>query len=252
VTDQAKPEDSKPGPGNLRDDQRNTAGQDPPAGEEAGRKPSETEGSNGDQSEEVKSAEANLLEIEARLRNDPHDQAALLEASRFYHRLAMTGQEAAFDKADRAVTRLLRLDKHNVEALAISGSLLTIKARRTPSLFKRIYYAFKAARRLDKAVKTDPANLSARTIRAFTALVLPGFLKRLGRAVDDFEYLIRLKSESPSSLPDEMMPKVYFNLGLAYAKGGDKEHARQVLSEVTSRFPNTRESARAHHLLQRL
>lgn len=198
------------------------------------------------------SSEANLRDIEERLSEDPENQDLLLEASRHYHRLAMQGDDYACDKAETSTKKILGADKRNVEALSISGSLLTIKARRSPSLFKRIYYAFKAARTLDRAVKTDPANVSARTIRAFTALVLPGFLRRLNTAASDFEYLIKIKNEDPARLPDEMMPKVYLNLGLAYAKMGVHERAREVLSVVISRFPGTGESNRAQSLMDKI
>ena len=198
------------------------------------------------------SSQDNLPELEARLSRDPDNQELLIEVSRNYHRMAMQGDEGAFEKADTFVRRLLKGNKRHVEGLSIAGSLLTIRARRTGSLIRRVLYSFKAARTLDKAVKLDPTNVSARTIRAFTALVLPGFLKRLRTAVEDFEYLLELKSEDPSRLPDEMMPKVYLNLGLAYAKMGVYGRAKEVLSVVTARFPGTRESNRAESLMAKI
>jgi Tfp pilus assembly protein PilF len=119
-------------------------------------------------------------------------------------------------------------------------------------LLKRIWYSIFAARKLDKAVQADPNNVTARTIRAFTALVLPGFLRRLQTAVDDFEYLIKIKCEDPSRLPDEMMPKVYLNLGLAYAKLRDRERAKQILTFVVDSYPGTGEHNRAKSLLGKL
>jgi tetratricopeptide (TPR) repeat protein len=196
--------------------------------------------------------DSELYEIEEALRQDPQNQDLLMEVSRIYHRLAMQGNEASLDMADESVKALLRLDGKNVEALSIAGSLNTIKARRTTSLFKRIWYSFKAARVLDKAVELDPKNVSARTIRAFTALVLPRYQKRLPTAVGDFEYLLQVKSDQPDALPDEMMPKVYFNLGFANVKLGDFERAREVLSVVIARFPETREATRAQSMLHKI
>jgi tetratricopeptide (TPR) repeat protein len=193
-----------------------------------------------------------LYEIEEALKQDPRNKDLLLEVSRIYHRLAMQGNEASLDMADESVKALLRLDGRHVEALAISGSLYTIKARRTTSLFKRMWYSFKAARVLDKAVDLDPKNVSARTIRAFTALVLPRYQKRLWTAVGDFEYLLQVKSDDPDALPDEMMPKVYFNLGFANVKLGDFERAREILSVVLARFPESREATRAQALLHKI
>lgn len=193
-----------------------------------------------------------LYEIEEGLRHDPENQHLLTEAVRHYHRLAMQGNDASLDKAAGAVKVLLKLDPRNVEAMAISGSLHTIMARRTTSLFKRIWYSFRAARVLDKAVKLDPRNVSARTIRAFTALVLPRYQKRLPTAVGDFEYLLQIKSDDPAALPDEMMPKVYFNLGFANVKMGDFDRAREILSVVIARFPESRECARAKSLLHKI
>lgn len=193
-----------------------------------------------------------LYDIEERLKEDPQNQSLLIEASRYYHRMAMQGDEYAFEKADHSVSTLLDLDGQHVEALSIAGSLFTIKARRSRSLFKRIWYSFKAARTLDRAVRLDPANISARTIRAFTSLVLPRFLRRLKTAVGDFEYLLQVKSEDPSGLPDEMMPKVYLNLGLANVRIGDFERAREILSVVVARFPDTRECNRARSLLHKI
>jgi hypothetical protein len=175
-----------------------------------------------------------IVEIEHQLEQDPENQSLLLEAARCYHRYAMQGDELALYRADQSTKNLLKLDKRNVEALAIAGSLLTIKARRSGSLLKRIWYSVFAARKLDKA------------------LVLPGFLRRLQTAVGDFEYLIKMKCEDPSRLPDEMMPKVYLNLGLAYAKLRDRERAKQILTFVVDSYPGTGEHNRAKSLLGKL
>lgn len=204
------------------------------------------------ESNEEEKTRIELDTIEERLRLDPDNLRLLLQASRYYHRFAMQGSDEAFNRAEHSTAKILKFDKNNVEALSIAGSLLTIKARRSGSLLKRIWYSIVAARKLDRAVKLDPTNISARTIRAFTALVLPGFLKRLKTAAEDFEYLIEVKSKHPASLPDEMMPKVYFNLGLAYAKIGDRDRATEVLSLVMEQFPGTREHNRAKSLLAKL
>lgn len=193
-----------------------------------------------------------LKSIEERLKENPRDKDALTEATRFYHQIAMRGDDIALDHAEDAVAALLSVDTKNAEAISIAGSLLTMKARRTGSLFKRMWYAFMAARRLDKAVRTDPASVSARTIRAFTALVLPRYLRRLRTAIEDFEYLIEAKGEDPGAMPDEMMPKVYYNLGLAEAKMGNGMRAREILEVVITKFPDSEENSRAHELLEKL
>jgi hypothetical protein len=193
-----------------------------------------------------------LKSIEERLRQDPQDKEALTQAARFYHQIAMQGDDIALDRAEETVGALLRVDRKNAEGLSIAGSLLTMKAKRTGSLFKRMWFAFMAARKLDKAVKMDPRNVSARTIRAFTALVLPRYLKRLRTAIVDFEYLIEVKSEDPGALPDEMMPKVYYNLALAQAKLGNGLRAREILEVVMTKFPDSEENRRAHELLEKL
>ncbi len=193
-----------------------------------------------------------LKSIEERLERNPRDKDALTEATRFYHQIAMRGDDIALGRAEEVVEALLGLDKRNAEALAIAGSLLTMKARRTGSLTKRMWYAFRAAGKLDAAVKTDPRNVSARTIRAFTALVLPRCLRRLRTAVQDFEFLIEVKAEDPGAMPDEMMPKVYYNLGLAEAKMGNGMRAREILEVVTAKFPDSEENRRAHELLEKL
>lgn len=195
---------------------------------------------------------AQQRQIEEALDRDPDNEDLLIEISRHYHRHAMQGDDEAFGKANRSIERLLRINKKHVEGLSIAGSLLTIRARRSGSLLKRIWYSMAAARKLDKAVKLDPSNVTARTIRAFTALVLPGFLRRIRTAASDFEYLVEMKQEDPSLLPDEMMPKVMLNLGLAYAKMRERERATEVLSIVMDRFPGTREYNRAKSLLHKL
>lgn len=181
----------------------------------------------------------------------PSPSDALLSA-RENHRLAMQGDESALAKADEALDRILAEDKNHAEALAIRGSLLTIRAKVTRSFMRRLYYSYKAIRTLNRAVEADPSDPAARTIRGFTSLVLPGFLRRLKVAAEDFEYLIRRHQEDPSVLPDEMMPKIYLNLGIAYAKEGKRDKARKTLADVTERFPDSRESDRAQTLLARL
>jgi tetratricopeptide (TPR) repeat protein len=206
----------------------------------------------GDPENPAPDSASQLKQVEEALDRDPENRDLLIEISRHYHRQAMQGDDEAFGKANRSIERLLGIDKKHVEGLAIAGSLLTIKARRSGSLMKRIWYSMAAARKLDKAVKLDPSNVTARTIRAFTALVLPGFLRRIRTAAVDFEYLIEMKQEDPSLLPDEMMPKVMLNLGLAYAKMRERERATEVLSVVMDRFPGTREYNRAKSLLHKL
>jgi tetratricopeptide (TPR) repeat protein len=196
--------------------------------------------------------ETPLRRIEERLKANPRDREVLTEAARFYHQIAMRGDDIAPDRAQEIVKALLDVDKLNAEGLAIAGSLLTMKVRRTTSLFKRMWYASRAARKLDKAVRVDPGNVSARTIRAFTSLVLPRFLRRLTTAVEDFEYLIGVKGEDPGALPDEMMPKVYYNLGLAEAKMGNGSRAREILEVVITKFPDSDENRRAHELIEKL
>jgi tetratricopeptide (TPR) repeat protein len=183
---------------------------------------------------------------------DAASLSEMLLSAREYHRLAMQGDESALTRADEALDRILAEDKSHAEALAIRGSLLTIKAKLTRSFPKRLYYSYKAVRVLNRAVEADPGDAAARTIRGFTSLVLPGFLRRLKVAAEDFEYLIRRYQEDPSVLPDEMMPKIYLNLGIAYAKEGKSDKARKTLADVTERFPDSRESDRAQSMLARL
>ena len=182
---------------------------------------------------------------------DPVERNPLF-AARKYHRLAMQGDESALDNAAEAVDRVLAAQENHAEALAIRGSLLTMRAKLNKSFIKRLYYSYKAIKILNRAVEADPDDPAARTIRGFTSLVLPGFLRRLKVACRDFEYLIRRHQEDPSVLPDEMMPKIYLNLGIAYAKEGKREEARKTLADVTERFPGSRESDRAQSLLARL
>ena len=178
--------------------------------------------------------------------------ASSLDSAREYHRLAMQGDRAALEKAGEAVDEVLASGGNQAEALAIRGSLLTIRAKLTRSFPRRLYYSLKAIRALNRAVDADPGDPAARAIRGFTSLVLPGFLRRLKVAAGDFEYLIRRHQEDPSVLPDEMMPKIYLNLGIAYAKEGRRGAARKALADVTEKFPGSRESDRAQSLLARL
>jgi tetratricopeptide (TPR) repeat protein len=190
--------------------------------------------------------------IDERLREDPGNPKLLLEAARYYHRLAMQGSELALDRADEAVKALLAQDKRNAEALAVRANTMILRLKSSRSRLRRIYGLVRAGRMLDCAVRLDPTNMTARTIRAFTALVFPGFLKRWPTAVADFEYLVRRKNEDPSLLPDEMMPKVYYNLGLAYARTGQVAEAVRVLTEVIARFPGAGESERAQSLMEKV
>ncbi len=190
--------------------------------------------------------------IEERLREDPNNKDLLTEASRYYHRLAMQGSELALERAGESVKALLAKDKRNVEALSIHANLIILKMKSTRSFLVKIFALLRAGRMLDRAVKIDPTNMTARTVRAFTALVFPSFLRRWKKAVNDFEYLIKRKAEDPSLLPDEMMPKVYYNLGLAYAKSGQIADAVRILAEVISRFPQANESQRAQSLMDKV
>ena len=87
---------------------------------------------------EAPPANERLIEIETQLEQDPGNTDLLLEAIRYYHRFAMQGDELALDRAGQSTRQLLKLDRRSSEGLAIAGSLLTIKARRSGSLLKRI------------------------------------------------------------------------------------------------------------------
>jgi tetratricopeptide (TPR) repeat protein len=190
--------------------------------------------------------------IDERLRADPDNPQLLMEAARYYHRLAMQGSELALDRAAESVKALLAKDRRNAEALAIQANVMIIRLKSSRSFMRKILNLVRAAHMLDRAVTMDPDNMTARTIRAFTALVFPSFFRRWRRAVVDFEYLAKRKAEDPASLPDEMMPKVNFNLGLAYAKTGRVSDAVRVLTGVVTRFPQSSESERAQSLMERI
>ncbi|HVP58058.1 MAG TPA: tetratricopeptide repeat protein [bacterium] len=190
--------------------------------------------------------------IDERLRNDPNNPELLIEAARYYHRLAMQGSELALDRADESVRALLHKDKRNAEAVAIRANTMILRLKASRSRLRRVYTLVRAGRMLDRAVAIDPANMTARTVRAFTALVFPSFLGRWKTAVVDFEYLIKRKAEDSCLLPDEMMPKVYYNLGLAYAKTKQLGQAVRVLTEVVERFPQAHEAERARDLIEKM
>ena len=163
----------------------------------------------------------------------------LIDLGVAYHHKAVEGDKKAVKEAEKLFKNALQIEPENPVILAWYGSVLTMKGRDAWSPISKLRYVDQGIKKMDEAVKNTPDDITIRMIRASNSLALPGFLGRVDFAISDCEYLLKLREKSPESFPDEILPQIYHNLGMAYQKKGEKEKAREALEKATELSPES-------------
>ncbi|HAV42721.1 TPA: hypothetical protein DCX15_01710 [bacterium] len=166
-----------------------------------------------------------------------------------YHHKGVEGNKEAVKKAEKIFKDVLALNPDHVEALAWYGSILTMKGRDAIFPISKLMHVHRGTKKMDEAIEKSPDNVTVRMVRVGNSLGLPEFFGRLDLAISDSEYLLKLKERDATSVPDELLPQIYLNLGLAHKKKQNKEQAEKYLKKVIEIAPESKEAEVAKKLL---
>ena len=174
---------------------------------------------------------AEIDRLEAILKNKPEDYETVIGIGIAYHFRAQQDAKKNAPKAVKWLNKARALNVRDAVALCYLGSATTMMATTTWNVLKKSSYANKGIAMMDKAVRKAPDNITVRMTRAHNSKNLPGFLRRGGIALEDFEHLATLIRNRPD-LPSELVTEVYTNLVEMYRKKGNKQQAQHYTARL--------------------
>lgn len=169
-----------------------------------------------------------IIDLEAKLAEEPEDLNALLALGRAYY------EAGYYEQAEKVLLRAVKVDRSNGTAYKyLAYSLIEIsEAAYDPRIYMdtdfRTDLAFESMAMLDKAVSLSPGDNDLRLTRAVASIQMPFFVDRLDQGVDELEMIIK------SDVSDSMKAEALYWLGYAYQKMGTT-----YWIEVVSRYPAT-------------
>jgi tetratricopeptide (TPR) repeat protein len=164
------------------------------------------------------------------------------DSSRFYVDLAKIYQ---FNNRPEDAIQLLKKAKKRFQNdpmvdiwLANAESIMAGKATDVKEKVKWSQYAIND---LDATVNKYPDNWMVRYIRARNSMNWPDMFHRKEVAIQDYEYLLSLSKKENSTVPDSLLPEIYYELGMAYkATGLNPVRGEEVLDILVKNFPDSR------------
>jgi cytochrome c-type biogenesis protein CcmH/NrfG len=167
-----------------------------------------------------------ISEFQKKLDQNPTDYETMKALVISYHHKARKDAKEYAPRAVEFLSRAYEINKKDNETMCYLGSATTMMAKTTWNPIKKMSYVNKGTGLMDKAVRSDPDNVSVRMTRASNSKSLPSFLNRGDVALEDFEYLTGLIEKNPESLAS-IKKQVYSNLAELYIKTGDQAKAKK-------------------------
>jgi len=171
---------------------------------------------------------AKISEFKKRLEQNSSHYESIKGLGIAYHIKAQKDAKGFASRAVDMLTRAREINKKDYETLCYLGSATTMMAKTTWNPIKKMSYANKGIALMDKAVKRDPENITVRMTRGYNSMGLPGFLKRGGIAVEDFEHLAEMIEKDPVSF-SSIKKEVYSTLAELYRKNGEEDKAEKYM-----------------------
>lgn len=138
-------------------------------------------------------------------------------------------------KTEEAITLMREADNifpEDPDILALLGFYVGKSAGETSNFQLQASRAFESFNILDKAVRLDPENLSARFYRGLMSVKVPPFLGKLNQGIEDLETLIALISESPEAENFSLGLSARTFLAEGYEKKDDLNSALKMWEEI--------------------
>jgi tetratricopeptide (TPR) repeat protein len=101
-----------------------------------------------------------------------------------------------------------------LEAYYGASNILMGKYERNP--MQKGKWTEKGLKAIDQAVNRDPHHTTIRILRGYSCYHLPGYLKRLGTAIEDFEYLLNRYQKEPGIISEQTSKRIASDLESAY------------------------------------
>lgn len=190
-----------------------------------------------------------IAEIERRLAEDPANVSLIVEAGRACLGDAQRGDKAALKKAEKYLDRALSLAPDDPQTLVLHGSMLALKGRDAKLPIMKMRHVQNGLKEMDRAVELAPMDFEIRYQRGAYSLNLPDIFDRAGTAVEDFEHLLKMATQTPDSLSGEEVTGIRLYLAQAKIKVGDVEEARALLEKVRTESPDTVYADKANAIL---
>ena len=159
------------------------------------------------------------------------------------------GSQETVRKAEKFLSEATGLFPKNYELMAAHGSTLTMLAQFETKTANQLKYVKKGARKMDRAAKKAPRNISVLLQRANNSLALPPFLNRTHYALRDFQAVLDIVGDKRGA---DFKAMLLYKLGQAYKIEEKPDMAKKYWQQVASLKNAPAWSAKAKESLEEL
>ncbi len=144
------------------------------------------------------------------------------------HDAGAGGDKKAVERADAYLRQLLALEPSNAPAVALLGSIYTMKGRDAfwPNVQLRLVHEGNTF--MDQAVRLDPESHRVRLIRAFNNVHMPDFLGRAESVRADLAWLAEKSGKDPGRFSIGERQELALHLGRQFKHQHRNDEARRT------------------------
>jgi hypothetical protein len=164
----------------------------------------------------------------ARMAAQGTNTATLFALGDLCHDAGVEGDETAVLRAESYLRQLLEIEPTNAPALALLGSVYTMKGRDAFWPPTQLRLAREGNKMMDRAVSLAPEDIRTRTIRALNNAHMPEFLGRGDLVRADLAWLWEKIEKEPASFTTSAKQQVALHWGLRLKRMHQRDDARRV------------------------
>lgn len=185
-------------------------------------------------------------------RENPKDQALLLEIGRDYLELANEGEFHYLDQAVHFFRKVLAQNPKNPVILMFLGRAIGAKALdQDQATMTRLRWAREGFRYMDQSIDLDDNSLYLRLLRAEAQLLAHPILRRGSRLLKDHAFIQKfMKSTAFNEIPDFQKARVHLYMGNYQERKKKNSEASDHWAEVIKLADNTPISDEARQRLE--
>jgi hypothetical protein len=158
------------------------------------------------------------------------------------HDLGVDGSKEAVVRAERYLRQLLKLEPENARALALLGSVYTMKGRDAFWPPTQLRLVREGNTYMDKAVNMAPDAVAPRVIRALNNAHMPDFLGRREVVREDLSWLWPKVEKDPEGFTLSQRQNLALHWGRQLKRMRQPDEARRVWEIGRNFDPNTKAS----------
>ncbi len=174
----------------------------------------------------LSAAEARLLEQMAR---EGTNVTLLYALGDTCHDAGVEGDKPAVGRAEGYLRQLLTIAPSNAPALALLGSVYTLKGRDAFWPTTQLKLVREGNEYMDRAVQLDPQGLRTRLTRAFNNAHMPDFLGRSEVVIADLQWLWVKVEKEPDTMTASQRQQIALHWGRRLKRQSKADEARRVL-----------------------